>query len=99
MTPEVETEVQKEPTAEQTNRELTPEERKNLLFGTIQYVDDSSYEKFLSEMNINQALFVLIASANYAQARGAFNILESEMLSTAIRTIRKSSTQEEKSQA
>ena len=42
-------------------------------------------------MNLNQAIFVLIASANFAQAKGAFNILESETLATAIRTIRKNS--------
>lgn len=71
-------------------------EKKNFLFGAIEYVDDSAYEKFLSTMNVNQAVFVLIASANYAQARGAFNILESEVLANAIRTIKKSSSQEEK---
>jgi hypothetical protein len=97
MSQEIETEVQKEQNAEQ-QRELSAEEKRNLLFGTIQYGDDSSYEKFLSEMNINQAVFVLIASANYAQAKGAFNLLESEMIATAIRTIRKSSTSEEKPQ-
>jgi hypothetical protein len=43
-------------------------------------------------MNLGQALFVLVASANLAQAKGSFNILESEVLSTAIRIIRKNST-------
>jgi hypothetical protein len=48
-------------------------------------------------MNINQAIFVLIASANFAQAKGSFNLLESEILATAIRTIKKTSNQEPKS--
>ncbi len=95
MSNEVETEIQKGQGSEQ-KKELSAEEKRNLLFGTIQYVDDSIYEKFLSEMNINQAIFVLIASANYAQAKGAFNLLESEVLANAIRVIRKSSTAEEK---
>jgi hypothetical protein len=72
------------------------EEKKSLLFGVIQYTDDTSYEKFIHEMNINQALFILIASANFAQAKGAFNLLESETLATAIRTIKKNSSQEQK---
>jgi hypothetical protein len=71
------------------------EEKKSLLFGVIQYTDDTSYEKFIHEMNLNQALFILIASANFAQAKGAFNILESETLATAIRTIKKNSTQDQ----
>lgn len=72
-------------------QEETVETPKNILFGTITYSDDDAYEKFISGMDINQAIFVLIASANFAQAKGAFNILESEVLSSAIRTIRKSS--------
>ena len=76
------------------NPEATP---KNILFGTITYADETSYENFIKDMNINQAIFVLVASANFAQAKGAFNILESETISTAIRAIRKNSepTQEQ----
>jgi hypothetical protein len=61
----------------------------NILFGAITYADDNAYEEFITSMNISQALFVLIASANYSQAKGAFNLLESETLSAAIRSIRK----------
>lgn len=63
--------------------------QQNILFGTITYADDNAYEEFITKMNISQALFVLIASANYSQAKGAFNLLESETLSAAIRSIRK----------
>jgi hypothetical protein len=58
----------------------TTEATQNILFGT---------------MNISQALFVLIASANYSQAKGGFNLLESETLSAAIRAIRKTSEKNE----
>lgn len=68
--------------------------KNNVLFGTIAYQDDSAYENFIHNMNLSQAIFVLVASANFAQAKGAFNILESESLSTAIRVIRKNSSQE-----
>jgi hypothetical protein len=67
----------------------------NILFGTITYADDNAYEEFITSMNISQALFVLIASANYSQAKGAFNLLESETLSAAIRSIRKTSEKAE----
>jgi len=67
----------------------------NILFGTITYADDNAYEEFITTMNISQALFVLIASANYSQAKGAFNLLESETLSAAIRSIRKTSEKAE----
>jgi hypothetical protein len=87
-TAEVQTEVEKEaqPAQEKSN--------KNLLFGTISYTDDSAYENFVKTMNVNQAVFVLIASANFAQAKGAFNLLESEVLVNAIRVIKKTSASE-----
>ena len=67
-------------------------EAANVLFGTISYADENAYENFLQKMNLSQAVFILVASANFAQAKGAFNLLESETLSTAIRTVRKNST-------
>lgn len=63
--------------------------QQNILFGTISYADDAAYEEFIGNMNISQAIFVLMASANFSQSRGAFNLLESETISTAIRKIRK----------
>ena len=63
----------------------------NVLFGTISYADENSYENFLQKMNLSQAIFILVASANFAQAKGSFNLLESETLATAIRTVRKNS--------
>lgn len=87
---EVETSVEKE--APNTGASASPEKAKNLLFGTIAYDDEDAYENFLAEMTPNQAVFVLIASANLAQAKGSYNILESEVLATAIRKIKKASS-------
>jgi hypothetical protein len=67
----------------------TKEAPKNVLFGSISYSEEANYEKFIREMTPQQALFVLVASANYAQAKGSFNLLESETLASAIRTLRK----------
>ena len=75
------------------------QEKVNMLFGTISYNEDSAYENFLQKMTLSQALFVLIASTNFAQAKGAFNILESETLSTAIRVIRKNSAPEKSAES
>jgi hypothetical protein len=85
---EAQTVVQKEET-QQTS------EQQNILFGSITYADDAAYDDFISTMNVNQAVFVLVASANFAHAKGAFNLLESETLSTAIRTIRKAGEKKE----
>lgn len=67
------------------------EEHRNVLLGTISYTNDADYEAFLSKMDINQSLFVLIASANYSQAKGLFNLDESELIARAIKTIKKNS--------
>ena len=77
------------------NKEASASPQQNILFGSITYADDTAYEDFISKMNISQALFVLIASANYSQSQGSFNLLESETLSAAIRAIRKSSEKNE----
>lgn len=63
----------------------------NTLLGIITYSDDAAYENFLKKMDINQAVFVLIASANYAQSRGILSLPEGELVNTAIRAIKKSS--------
>jgi hypothetical protein len=72
-------------------------EQQNILFGSITYADDTAYDEFISTMNVNQAVFVLVASANFAHTKGAFNLLESETLSAAIRTIRRAGEKKEDS--
>jgi hypothetical protein len=82
----------------ETQQTTEQTQQQNILFGTISYADDAAYEEFLGNMNINHALFVLIASANFSQSKGVFNLLESETISTAIRTIRKNGEAQEEAQ-
>lgn len=90
-------EITKETSNSTTESGETTPNNSNVLFGTIGYADDTAYETFITNMNLSQAIFVLIASANFSQSRGTFNILESESLATAIRVIRKNSTTEKSS--
>lgn len=74
--------------------ESTGEEKtnpQNVLLGTISYKSEEDYEKFLNNLDINQSLFVLISACGYAQSRGAYGLEESELISKAIKTIKKTS--------
>lgn len=79
---------------EADNRQPVKQENRNILLGTISYTNESDYEKFLAGLDINQAMFILIASATYAQSKGLYNLDESELVAKAIKTIKKNSTQE-----
>lgn len=68
------------------------QEQKNVLLGAISYSDDSEYNEFLSNLDVHQSLFVLIASANFSQSRGAFNLDEAELVSKAIKVLKKVSS-------
>ncbi len=89
-------EVKKEETSSQEsnqdNSDTAEDPNKVVLLGTISYNNEKEYEEWLSKMDVNQAVFVLIASANFAQAKGAYSLSESELISSAIRSIKKSST-------
>ena len=89
-----ETLIETQPTVENEQATATHPQQ-NVLFGSISYADESSYEEFISTMNVSQAVFVLVASANFSQAKGAFSLLESETIATAIRAIRKNSDSQE----
>ena len=82
------TEVEKETTASKTQ----DDSNKTVLLGSISYDNEEEYTQWLSKMDVNQAVFVLVAGANFSQAKGAFNIAESELISAAIRAIKKNST-------
>jgi hypothetical protein len=73
------------------NEETNVPEKANVLLGAISYVDQEEYEKFLENIDVNQAIFVLMAGCNYAQSRGSYNLDESELIAKAIKTIKKSS--------
>lgn len=65
--------------------------QQTVLLGSISYEKEEDYENFLQNLDVNQSIFVLIASANFCQARGVFNLDESELIAKAIKTIKKSS--------
>jgi hypothetical protein len=66
-------------------------EKTQVLLGAISYVNQEDYEKFLENLDINQAVFVLMAGCNYAQSKGSYNLDESELIAKAIKTLKKSS--------
>jgi hypothetical protein len=57
------------------------------LFDSINYYKNGDLEKFLSELNHEQALYCLIQACQSAYKRNAYSLLESELLSKAIRKI------------
>lgn len=66
-------------------------EKANVLLGSISYVDQDEYDKFLENLDLNQSIFVLMAGCNYSQSKGTYNLDESELIAKAIKTIKKSS--------
>lgn len=69
------------PTAENTQPMTT-------LLGSISYTSEADYEAFLNGLTLEHAVVILIASANYAQAKGAFSLNEAELINKAIKRIR-----------
>jgi len=57
------------------------------LFDSINYYKTDDLEKFLSELSHEQALYCLIQACQSAYKRNAYSLLESELLSKAIRKI------------
>ena len=68
---------------------------RTVLLGSISYNNVQDYERFLEKLDMNQAIFILIAGCNYAQSRGILNMEESELISKSIRTLKKNSSTEE----
>mgnify|MGYP005652750605 CR=1 FL=1 len=73
------------------NTNPVQEPQKNVLLGTISYTNEEDYEKFLSNLDLNQSMFILIAGANHSQSKGLYNLDESELIAKAIKTIKKNS--------
>ena len=68
------------------------EEKKNLtklLGGFLTYENDEDYENFLNALNVQHSVMVLIAAANYAQARGLFILPEAELINRCITRLKK----------
>jgi hypothetical protein len=85
-------EVEKKDGADQAEQQYDPQ---NVLFGIIGYKDDEAYEQFISNLTPDQAIYILVASANFAQKKGSYGLLEAETLAAAIRTLRKNSPAKE----
>lgn len=57
------------------------------LFGNIQYYNQEDVPNFFEKMTGNDAIFILLSSARYAQTKGIFTLEESEAVSRAVRII------------
>lgn len=57
------------------------------LFDSISYSRNEEVPAWLERMNINDAVFALISAAAYGHKKGIYNLLESEIVSKAIRLI------------
>lgn len=63
------------------------EENINTLFSTINYREPHELNKFIDDMNLDQALFCLVHATRHAHNQGLYNIEESEVVSKAIRIL------------
>ena len=57
------------------------------LFNIINYSKDEDLNKFIEEMNNEQALYCLIQASEYAFIKGVFNLKETEVISKSIRLL------------
>lgn len=57
------------------------------LLSAISYTNKEDYLTFLEQMTGEHAVVALIAAANHAQARGAYNLDEAELIAKAIRKL------------
>jgi|TARA_R110000868_G_scaffold83652_2_gene235986 hypothetical protein len=59
----------------------------NSLFNTINYKEPHELNKFIDDMNMDQALFCLVHATRYAHNKGLYDIEESEVISKSIRVL------------
>jgi len=62
-------------------------ENLNILFDSINYRNITELNRFIEDMNIDQALFCLVRATRYAHNKGLFSIEESEIISKSIRLL------------
>jgi hypothetical protein len=66
------------------------EEENNIigsLFNSINYRKIEELNKFVDEMNLDQALYCLIQATKYGHNQGLYSIEESEVISKSIRIL------------
>ena len=86
-----------QPTAPENSGAAAPaaqqEEKKrnvtNLLGGFVTYENPTDYEKFLEALTLEHSVMVLIAAANYSQARGVYTLPEAELINRCITRLKK----------
>ena len=57
------------------------------LLSSIQYSNPNDLNKFMESLTPEQAVIILIAAANHSQSKGIFTLLESELISRAIKQL------------
>jgi len=67
----------------------TPKNPIGQLFGTINYTSQSDIDKFVENMNPEQAFYILNLSLKYSQSKGLFSLEESEVISKSLRVFTK----------
>jgi hypothetical protein len=88
-----------EPTEVEKTKNDLPKKEPKVLLGSISYTKEEDYERFLQGLDVNSSVYVMITACIAAQSRGAYSLEESELISKAIKQIKKSSsTNEEKDQ-
>lgn len=64
----------------------------NVLLSAISYENEADYQAFLNNMDINQALFVIVSGCTHAQSKSAYTLGEAELIAKAIKTIKNQSS-------
>jgi hypothetical protein len=64
-----------------------------VLFGKLEITDSTQLDTLLYSMDRNVATVFLIQAVEYAFERGAFNLVESEIISKSIRVLRTKTTE------
>lgn len=84
---EVTDETANVPFTETSQEQETPPAPLGTLFDSISYAHNEDVPMWLEKMNVNDAVFALISAAAYGHKKGLYNLLESEIVSKAIRLI------------
>lgn len=69
------------------NEETLNDNDGGILFGSINYKDDSDVNKFIEFLNLPQSIYVLNKSLEYCNRMGIFSLKESEILSKSLRIL------------
>ena len=79
--------IPEQQTEPQTNTETTEEKPQGTLFDTITYYKSSDLDNFMNGMSKEQAIYCLLQACQAAYNRKAYTLVESELLSKALRLL------------